>query len=138
MMNKRVVLLAVVAALILAWAADLPSLLTLDSLKARMDGFQALRAEQPWLVAGVYALVYVAVTALSIPGAAILTLAGGALFGLWLGLAIVSVASTVGASLAFLGARYLLRDVVQARFGERLSGFQQGLESQREIGRAHV
>lgn len=128
MMNKRVVLLAVVAALILAWAADLPSLLTLDSLKARMDGFQALRAEQPWLVAGVYALVYVAVTALSIPGAAILTLAGGALFGLWLGLAIVSVASTVGASLAFLGARYLLRDVVQARFGERLSGFQQGLE----------
>ncbi|MFN4327691.1 MAG: FAD-dependent oxidoreductase [Limnobacter sp.] len=128
MMNKRVVLLAVVAALILAWAEDLPSLLTLDSLKARMDGFQALRAEQPWLVAGVYALVYVAVTALSIPGAAILTLAGGALFGLWLGLAIVSVASTVGASLAFLGARYLLRDVVQARFGERLSGFQQGLE----------
>lgn len=128
MMNKRVVLLAVVAALILAWAADLPSLLTLDSLKARMDGFQALRAEQPWVVAGVYALVYVAVTALSIPGAAILTLAGGALFGLWLGLAIVSVASTVGASLAFLGARYLLRDVVQARFGERLSGFQQGLE----------
>jgi pyruvate/2-oxoglutarate dehydrogenase complex dihydrolipoamide dehydrogenase (E3) component/uncharacterized membrane protein YdjX (TVP38/TMEM64 family) len=72
-------------------------------------------------VAAVYFLIYVLATALSIPGAVIITLAGGAIFGLWQGLLIVSFASTVGATLAFLASRFLLRDWVEARFGQRLA-----------------
>ncbi len=72
-------------------------------------------------------LLYVAVTALSLPGAAILTLAAGAIFGLWRGTLIVSFASTIGASLAFLSSRYLLRDWVKARFGNRIAAIDRGI-----------
>ncbi len=64
--------------------------------------------------------MYVLITAFSLPGAAVLTLAGGAVFGLMWGTVIVSFASSIGATLAFLVSRYLLRDMVQARFGEKL------------------
>jgi uncharacterized membrane protein YdjX (TVP38/TMEM64 family) len=74
-----------------------------------------------------FVAVYVGVTALSLPGAAILTLAGGALFGLVWGTLLVSVASTLGATLAMVTARYLLRDLVQARFGHRLTTLNQGI-----------
>jgi pyruvate/2-oxoglutarate dehydrogenase complex dihydrolipoamide dehydrogenase (E3) component/uncharacterized membrane protein YdjX (TVP38/TMEM64 family) len=75
----------------------------------------------------VYFLIYVLATALSIPGAVIITLAGGAIFGLWQGLLIVSFASTVGATLAFLASRFLLRDWVEARFGQRLADINTGV-----------
>jgi pyruvate/2-oxoglutarate dehydrogenase complex dihydrolipoamide dehydrogenase (E3) component/uncharacterized membrane protein YdjX (TVP38/TMEM64 family) len=78
-------------------------------------------------VTGGFLAIYVAVTALSLPGAAIMTLAGGALFGLALGTLIVSFASSIGATLAFLVSRYLLRDVVQAKFGERLRPINDGV-----------
>jgi pyruvate/2-oxoglutarate dehydrogenase complex dihydrolipoamide dehydrogenase (E3) component/uncharacterized membrane protein YdjX (TVP38/TMEM64 family) len=74
-----------------------------------------------------YAAIYVLVTALSVPGAAVLTLVGGALFGLWIGTLVVSLASTLGATLAFLLARFLFRDWVRGRFGARLSAIEDGL-----------
>jgi pyruvate/2-oxoglutarate dehydrogenase complex dihydrolipoamide dehydrogenase (E3) component/uncharacterized membrane protein YdjX (TVP38/TMEM64 family) len=78
--------------------------------------------------AAAFFLLYVAVTALSLPGAAILTLAAGAIFGLWEGILIASFASTIGASLAFLSSRYLLRDWVKARFGGRIDAIDRGIE----------
>jgi len=78
----------------------------------------------------VFFAVYVAVTALSLPGAAILTLAGGASFGLILGTVVVSFASTIGATLAMLAARYLLRDTIQARFGRRLDEINKGIDKE--------
>jgi pyruvate/2-oxoglutarate dehydrogenase complex dihydrolipoamide dehydrogenase (E3) component/uncharacterized membrane protein YdjX (TVP38/TMEM64 family) len=80
------------------------------------------------LFAAGFFLVYVLTTALSFPGAVILTLAAGAVFGLWPGLLLVSFASSMGATLAFLGARYLLRDWVQERFGKRLEAVDRGIE----------
>ncbi|MCI5120713.1 MAG: pyridine nucleotide-disulfide oxidoreductase, partial [Candidatus Electrothrix sp. AUS4] len=71
---------------------------------------------------------YILVTALSLPGAVIMSLGGGALFGLWLGFLLVSFASTIGATLAFLASRFLLRDAIQRRFGEKLTDINKGIE----------
>jgi uncharacterized membrane protein YdjX (TVP38/TMEM64 family) len=121
--------LALVAALA-AWAYrhyGLGELLTLDALKSSRDKLAALVAERPLAAGGGFFALYVAAAALSIPGAVILTLAAGAMFGLGWGLVIVSFASSLGALLAFLASRYLLRDVVQARFGERLAPINDGV-----------
>lgn len=129
--SKRVVwlLVAVIAlAVAVAWRHfGLGQYLTLDALKGSREALAELYAAQPVLVALGYLAIYVAVTAMSLPGAAILTLAGGAIFGLWVGTLLVSFASTIGATLAFLVARYLLRDSVQARFGDRLSAINEGV-----------
>ncbi|WP_370263008.1 FAD-dependent oxidoreductase [Limnobacter sp.] len=127
---KKIILLLVLLVVSAVFIFDLHTLLTLESLKARLEEFRAFQAESPWLVAGVYFAAYVVVTAFSIPGAAVMTLAGGALFGLLQGLIIVSFASTVGATLAFLGARYLLRDSVQSKFGARLKAINAGVEKE--------
>jgi pyruvate/2-oxoglutarate dehydrogenase complex dihydrolipoamide dehydrogenase (E3) component/uncharacterized membrane protein YdjX (TVP38/TMEM64 family) len=92
--------------------------------------FAELYQARPALVIGTYFVVYVAVTALSLPGAVILTLAGGAIFGLLTGTLIVSFASSIGATLAFLAARFLLRDSVQARLGARLAEIDKGVEKE--------
>jgi pyruvate/2-oxoglutarate dehydrogenase complex dihydrolipoamide dehydrogenase (E3) component/uncharacterized membrane protein YdjX (TVP38/TMEM64 family) len=112
----------------LAWRHyDLGALLTLDSLKASRDALQARVQAQPLLTAAQFFAVYVAAAALSIPGAVILTLAAGAMFGLAWGLLLVSFASSAGALLAFLVARYLLRDTVEARFGKALAPVNEGV-----------
>lgn len=122
-------LFALLAAAVAAFfLLDLGAYLTLDSLKAQQAGLAALLADRPLLVIGGFFLVYVAATALSLPGAAILTLAAGAIFGLWVGTLIVSFASAIGASLAFLSSRYLLRDWVKARFGRRIAAIDRGVE----------
>ncbi len=127
--KKKLAIVAVIAiAVALFFIFDLQQWLTLDGLNAGQAQFQAWLTDYPVLVSAAYFFIYVIVTALSLPGATIMTLAGGALFGLAWGLLLVSFASTVGATLAFLVARYLLRDTVQNRFGERLKAINQGVE----------
>jgi len=126
---KKIALLGLVAAAILAFVAlDLGRYLSLDYLKQSQSDFLALYARQPVAVAAVYFAVYVLATALSFPGATIITLAGGAIFGLGWGLLIVSFASSLGATLAFLTARFVLRDSIEARFAKRLADINQGIE----------
>ena len=126
-MKRLVILLLLLGAITAFVVFDLGQYLNLATLKSRQADLAALYDARPLLVIGAYAAVYVAVTALSLPGAAIMTLAGGALFGLGLGTLIVSFASSIGATLAFLAARTLLRDWVQARFGERLRAINEGV-----------
>jgi pyruvate/2-oxoglutarate dehydrogenase complex dihydrolipoamide dehydrogenase (E3) component/uncharacterized membrane protein YdjX (TVP38/TMEM64 family) len=126
---RQIVLLLLLALAIAAFVAlDLGRYLSFEQLKASQASFAQLHAEQPLTVAAVYFLIYVLATALSIPGAVVITLAGGAIFGLWQGLLIVSFASTVGATLAFLASRFLLRDWVEARFGQRLADIHLGVD----------
>ncbi|MGB0665136.1 MAG: FAD-dependent oxidoreductase [Pontibacterium sp.] len=127
-MKKLIILAVVVIAAIAFFSFDLHLLLTLEGLKESLGAFQAIQAEQPLLVAGVFFALYVGVTALSLPGAAVMTLGAGALFGLGWGLLIVSFASSIGALLAFLVSRYLLRGSVEAKFGHRLTAFNQGIK----------
>jgi len=120
----------VVAALFLAlifFALDLNSYLSLHSLKVSLGQFEAWRAASPVLVGLYFFLFYISVSALSLPGAAVMTLAAGALFGLLWGTVIVSFASSIGATLAFLVSRYLFRDAIQSRFGNRLSTINNGM-----------
>jgi pyruvate/2-oxoglutarate dehydrogenase complex dihydrolipoamide dehydrogenase (E3) component/uncharacterized membrane protein YdjX (TVP38/TMEM64 family) len=128
---RQVFLLLLLASAIGTFVAlDLGRFLSFEQLKASQASFAQLHAEQPLTVAAVYFLVYVLATALSIPGAVIITLAGGAVFGLWQGLLIVSFASTVGATLAFLASRFLLREWVEARFGQRLADINAGVDKE--------
>ena len=130
-MIKKLLLIVIAAAAIGAFFHfNLHQLLTLDGLKGSMDQFDQYKAESPLLVIGGFFLLYVVVTALSLPGAAILTLAAGALFGLVEGLLVASFASTVGATLAFLVSRYLLRDTIKQRFPERLDAIDAGVEKE--------
>ena len=121
MNTRRLLLIAALAALLLAFfGLDLGRFLSLDYFKSQQAAIEASRAAQPIRAALVFFVVYVAVTGLSLPGAAVMTLVGGAVFGLFWGLALVSFASSIGATLAFLASRFLLRDWVQKRFGDRL------------------
>lgn len=130
-MIKRIFLILLI--LILAasfFYFDLNQLLTLEGLKGSMAQFNEYKAQSPLLIIGGFFLLYVVVTALSLPGAAILTLAAGALFGLVQGLLIASFASSIGATIAFLASRYLLRDTIKQRFPERLAAIDAGVEKE--------
>ena len=130
-MIKRIFLILLI--LILAasfFYFDLNQLLTLDGLKGSMAQFNDYKAQSPLLIIGGFFLLYVIVTALSLPGAAILTLAAGALFGLVQGLLVASFASSIGATIAFLASRYLLRDTIKQRFPERLAAIDAGVEKE--------
>ncbi len=127
-LRKLAVLAAVLALVALYFTLDLGRLFSLDTLKSQQAAIEAYRAANPWLSAAIFFVVYVAVTALSLPGAAIMTLAGGAVFGLLWGTLLVSFASSLGATLAFLAARFLARDWVKARFGPRLAAIDRGVE----------
>ena len=128
MKTKRLILLLLVALAIASFFAfDLGRFLNLEAIKSRQDELQNLAHDEPWRSAAVFFLIYTLVTALSVPGAAILTLVAGAIFGLGWGTLIVSFASSVGATLAFLAARFILRDAVQQRFGDKLKSFNEGV-----------
>ena len=131
-MDKKKLGLIFVLALLIAsyFIFDLGRFFSLDYFKAQQAAIEAYRAENPVLTAGLFFLIYVVVTALSFPGAAVLTLVAGAIFGLWWGVLIVSFASSIGATLAFLASRFLLRDWVQKRFGDRLKAINAGVENE--------
>ena len=127
-MTKKLLLVLVAMLAIGTYVAfDLGQYLSLENFKAQQAQIVAIRDANPVLVAGGFFLAYVVITGLSIPGAAIMTLIAGALFGLVTGSIIVSFASSIGATLAFLGSRYVLRDWVQSKFGERLRAIDDGL-----------
>ncbi len=125
--SRILILVAIAAAVGAFFAFDLGRYLSLDFLKSQQASLAAYVQSNPLAAAGAYAAVYIAVTALSLPGAAILTLAGGAFFGLLWGTVIVSFASSIGATLAFLVSRFLLRDWVQRRFGDKLAPINAGV-----------
>lgn len=123
---------AVAALMALAVAAffvmDLDRHLTLGALKASLEALRREVAAHPVASASAFFGLYVTATGLGVPGAVVLTLAAGALFGFWRGLVLVSFASTIGATISCLAARYVLRDWVQARFGARLGHVNEGME----------
>ncbi|MBS7807451.1 bifunctional TVP38/TMEM64 family protein/FAD-dependent oxidoreductase [Variovorax sp. PCZ-1] len=128
--SKIILILALIAAIIAFFALDLGRFFTLDFIKQSQARFGELYAAKPALVIGSFFAIYVAVTALSLPGAAIMTLAGGAIFGLVVGLIVVSFASTIGATLAFLAARFALGESVQKKFGSRMAEINKGIEKE--------
>ena len=126
---KKVLLLIIFLSLVaLFFALDLQQVFNLEYFQAQRDDILAYTAENFWLSSAAYFFLYITVAALSLPAAAILTIAGGAVFGFTWGLAMVSFASTIGATLAFLLSRTLLRDWVQARFGQYLRAINEGIE----------
>lgn len=129
-MNKGQLLILglVVVAIAAFFAFDLQQFFTLEYLKSRQADLDQLLADNPLRFAGIFFAVYVAVTALSLPGAAIMTLAAGAIFGLLWGVVIVSFASTIGATLAMLLARFVFRDQVKQRFARQLDRIDEGIE----------
>ena len=131
-MNRRqgLLLSLLVAAAAAYFAFDLGSYFSLAYVQAAQADVAALYAERPLVVLGGFFAVYVAATALSFPGATVLTLLAGAVFGLGVGTLVVSFASSLGATLAFLSARYLLRGFVQARFGQRLAEIDRGIQKE--------
>ncbi len=126
--KKFLVVIAIAGLVAVFFAFDLQRYLTLAELKARQEAFTQFYTANRLLTLGLYFGLYVLVTALSLPGAAVMTLAGGALFGFLPALIVVSFASTIGATLAFLVSRFLLRDWVQSRFRDRLAALNAGIE----------
>ncbi|MBU1429314.1 VTT domain-containing protein, partial [Myxococcota bacterium] len=128
MTRRSITLLMGLALLIGAFFAfDLHHLLTFEGLAARRAALLTLKAAHPIAAALIFFMVYTLTTGLSLPGASALALLAGALFGLPLGVALVSFASTLGATLAFLSARWLLRDAVARRWPERLALIDEGV-----------
>ena len=130
MNKKKLLIAAIVAALIaLFFAFDLGRFLTLESLKTNRDALTAFYQKNRLLMAGAFIAIYIIQTALSLPGAAVLSLAAGAIFGALTGTLYVNIGATVGATLAFLVARYLFHDVIQNKFGPRLEKINRELET---------
>ncbi len=130
MNKKKLLIAAVVAALIaLFFGFDLGRFLTLESLKTNRDALTAFYQKNRVIMAGAFIFIYIVQTALSLPGAAVLSLAAGAIFGALIGTLYVNIGATVGATLAFLVARYLFHDVIQNKFGPRLEKINRELET---------
>jgi uncharacterized membrane protein YdjX (TVP38/TMEM64 family) len=126
---KKIIILLLILAFVVAYKVfNLGQYLTLSYIKASQEKFSLLYAEHQILVIAGYMVIYILVTSLSLPGATVMTLAGGALFGLWVGTVAVSFASTIGATLACFVSRFLLRDWVQATLGDRLKTINEGIE----------
>ncbi len=125
--KKIVLLLAIVTAIIAFFVFDLGRYLDLAFFKEQQAAIESYRLNRPVVTAVVFFVIYVAVTGLSLPGAAVMTLAGGAIFGLLWGTIIISFASTIGATLAFLASRLLFHESVQQRFGDRLRTVNNGI-----------
>ena len=125
---KKILILAIIAVLILVYFVfDLGQYLDLNYFKEQQSKIADFRDSSPLQAAAIYFVIYVLVTGLSLPGAAIATLIGGAIFGLLWGTVLVSFASVIGASCAFLVSRHILRDAIQSRYGDRLRTINEGI-----------
>src|SRR2546426_1142676 len=128
MSRRRLLVAALLLGLIAAFfALDLGQYFQLEYFKSKQSAMVEFRRANPLAAGGIFFLIYVAITGLSVPGAAILSLAVGAIFGLLWGTLIVSFASSLGATLAFLSSRFLFREAVRSRFGDRLRAIDAGL-----------
>lgn len=128
--KKIVIIVILLLAVVCFFYFDFARFLSLEFFKESQGRFIQLYAQHPIRVIASYMLIYIVVTTLSLPGAAVMTLAGGALFGLTAGTVAVSFASTIGATLACLASRFILRDWVQNRFGDKLQTINEGVENE--------
>jgi len=129
--KQKIGILAALAILVgCVFYFDLGSYLSFDYIKQKQSDFEAFYAQNAFLMIAGYFLVYVTAVAINIPGAAILTLLGGAIFGLLWGTVLVSFASSIGATIAFLGSRFFLKDWVQSKFGSYLKTVNDGVEKE--------
>ncbi len=126
--TQALVLIVLVLLIGLFFGFELQRFLTIEYFTAQRDAITAFQTQAPLITAGTFFILYVAVTGLSLPGAALLTLIAGALFGFLPGVILVSFASSLGATLAFSMARYLLRDTVRSRFARQLTAINRGIE----------
>lgn len=122
MQTKRLFIVATLIFLLgVVWYTGAPSMLSLESVQAHLSEWREAILRSPWQAGFIYFFFYLAFSALSLPGVSVLTLVGGALFPLWQGVILVSLASTWGACLSFLFSRFLLRDWITNRYGRRLA-----------------
>ena len=128
MKNKKVLLILLALLIVLFFVFDLSRFFNFDYLKSQQAALEARYQANPATTLIGFFLIYIAVTALSLPGAAILTLAAGALFGLVTGTVLASFASSIGATLAFLASRFICRDMIEQKFGERLKTFNENID----------
>ncbi|ERM56190.1 dihydrolipoamide dehydrogenase [Vibrio mimicus CAIM 1883] len=127
-MNRKLIIALILIAIAALLVTQFSQYLTLDVAKAKQAELASYIDAHLLQAALIYFVVYVLLTAFSIPGATVVTLLGAALFGFWLSLLLASFASTIGATLAFLSSRFLLRDWVQSKFAEKLLTINQGVE----------
>ncbi len=129
-LNKIIIVFVVIALLAVFKIFNLGDYLTLTYIKESQEKFQIIYGDNRAAVIGSYMLIYILVTSLSLPGAAVMTLAGGAFFGLVVGTVVVSFASTIGATFACFVSRFILRDWIQSRFGEKLKMVNEGVDKE--------
>lgn len=130
-MKTKVILIVVIAAVIAGFFIfDLGQYLSLEYLKSQKESLNTLYTENPVLISMMFFIAYVLVAAFNLPAAALLTVAAGAILGFWNGLLVVSFASSIGATGAFLMTRYLFNDAIQSRFGDRLKTINAGIEKE--------
>jgi len=128
--NRIIIILVVIILIAVFRIFDLGQYLSLSYIKESQEGFRILYGEHRIMVISAYMAIYILVTSLSLPGAAVMTLAGGALFGLALGTVLVSFASTIGATLACIVSRFILRDWVQKKAGDKFRTVNEGIEKE--------
>ncbi|MEH6445442.1 MAG: FAD-dependent oxidoreductase [Oceanospirillaceae bacterium] len=129
-MKKIIIVVIALAVAIAFYQLGLDQYLSLEGIKESQASITELNQQNPFLIAVSFLAIYVIVTALSIPGAVVLTLGAGAFFGLFWGTILVSFASSIGATIAFLVARYLFKESAQKRFGDKLKAVNQGIENE--------
>ena len=128
--GKIILAILIVILIGLFFVFDLGQYFTLENLKSQQEKFQQFDSDHPILTKFSFFMAYVAVAALSLPGALIMTLAAGAFFGVLTGTIIVSFASTIGATLAMLAARFLFRETIQSKYGNKLESINKGIDEE--------
>ena len=128
--QRIAIVLIIIALIVVFFIFDLERYFSLGYIKTSQESFQNLYAQHRVIVLGVYMFIYVLMAGLSLPGATVMTLAGGAFFGFVVGTVIVSFASTIGATLACFVSRFILRDWVQNKFGDKIQTINQGIENE--------